>query len=132
MTLNKISPVEIYQLRIVLKDVSPLIWRRILVTNSTSITDLHNIFQIILEWSDDHLNQFTIHGKIYGVYHDGGVSFSDDPSSVYLKDFQFRPNEKFKYEYNFTDGWEYEIRFEKTLPIRGCLWEGTDFLATGV
>ncbi len=53
MTLNNISPVEIYQLRIVLKDVSPLIWRRILVTNSTNIADLHDILQIILEWSDD-------------------------------------------------------------------------------
>lgn len=113
----KQRPVEIYQLRIVLKDVSPLIWRRILVMDSTNITDLHDILQIILEWSDDHLNQFTIHGKAYGVYHDGGINFSDNPRTVHLKDFQFRPNEKFKYEYNFTDGWEYEIRFEKKLPI---------------
>ena len=43
MTLNNTDPVEIYQLRIVLKDVSPIVWRRILVTDSTSISDLHNI-----------------------------------------------------------------------------------------
>lgn len=114
---NNTDQSKIYQLRIVLKDVSPLVWRRILVTASTSIADLHDILQIILEWGDYHLNQFTIHGKSYGVYHDGGMSFADNPRSVTLKDFQFRPNEKFKYEYNFTDGWEFEIRFEKTVPL---------------
>jgi hypothetical protein len=112
-----INPLEIYQLRVVLKGVSPIIWRRILVTEATSIADLHYIFQIILEWSDDHLNRFIIHGKDYGVYHDGGLSFSDDPKTIHLKDFQFRPHEKFTYEYNFNDGWEYEIRFEKAVPF---------------
>ena len=105
---------DIYQLLIVLRDVSPIIWRRILVTDDTSIADLHAILQIILEWSDDHLNQFIIRGKSYGVYHNGGLSFADDPKRVYLKDFQFRPNETFRYEYNFNDGWEFDIRLEKT------------------
>lgn len=91
MILNKIDPVEIYQLRIVLKDVSPIIWRRILVKDSTSIADLHRILQVILEWDDDHLNKFIIYGKDYGVYHDGGIGFSDDPRTIHLKDFQFGP-----------------------------------------
>jgi len=117
LTPSPINPLEIYQLRVVLKGVSPIIWRRILVTDTTSIANLHDILQIILEWSDDHLNRFIIHGKEYGVYHDGGISFSDDPKTIYLKDFQFRPNEKFTYEYNFNDGWKYEIRFEKALSV---------------
>lgn len=117
MILNKIDPVEIYQLRIVLKDVSPIIWRRILVKDSTSIADLHRILQVILEWDDDHLNKFIIYGKDYGVYHDGGIGFSDDPRTIHLKDFQFRPNEKFTYEYNFNDGWKFEIRLEKKCPF---------------
>lgn len=117
MALNNESSVEIYQFRIVLKEVSPIIWRRILVTDSTSISDLHDILQIILEWSDDHLNKFVIYGKDYGVYHGGGISFSDDPRTIYLKDFQFRLNEKFTYEYNFNDGWKFEIRLEKKCPV---------------
>jgi hypothetical protein len=48
------------------------------------------------------------------VYHIGGMSFTDDPKAVQLKDFQFRPNEVFRYEYNFNDGWEFDIRIEKT------------------
>ena len=114
MMSNTAVSSKVYQLRIVLRDVSPLIWRRILVMDITSIADLHTILQIILEWSDDHLNQFIIHGKSYGVYHIGGLSFLDDPKTVRLKDFQFRPNEMFRYEYNFNDGWEFDIRLEKT------------------
>ena len=114
---NNVDQSKIYQLRIILKNVSPLIWRKILVADSTSIADLHDILQIILQWGDYHLNQFIIHGKSYGVYHDGGMSFSDNPRCVTLKDFRFRLNEKFQYEYNFTDGWEYEIRFEKIVPL---------------
>lgn len=114
MVCNTTTLPNIYQLRIVLRDVSPIIWRRVLVTDTTSIAELHTILQIILEWSDDHLNQFIIHGKFYGVYHIGGMSFTDDPKTVYLKDFQFRLNETFRYEYNFNDGWEFDIRLEKT------------------
>lgn len=113
MVYHTTASLQVYQLRIVLQDVSPMIWRRILVTDTTSIADLHVILQIILEWSDDHLNQFIIHGKSYGVYHIGGLSFADDPKTVRLKDFQFRPNETFRYEYNFNDGWEFDIRLEK-------------------
>ena len=43
MSSNNTGSLEIYQLRIVLKDVSPLIWRRILVKDTTSIADLHYI-----------------------------------------------------------------------------------------
>ncbi len=117
MVYHTTASPQVYQLRIVLKDVSPMIWRRILVTDTTSIAKLHTILQIILEWSDDHLNQFIIRGKSYGVYHSGGLSFAEDPQTVYLKDFQFRLNEVFRYEYNFNDGWEFDIRLEKTHAV---------------
>jgi hypothetical protein len=45
------------------------------------------------------------------------MCFDDNPTQVYLSDFQFRSKEKFTYEYNFFDHWEHEIRFEKQLPI---------------
>jgi hypothetical protein len=57
-------------------------------------------------WEDYHLNQFKIRQSLYGVYHIGGMNFLDDPREVYLKDFDFRINEKFIYEYNFPVPWE--------------------------
>lgn len=111
------AAVQIYQLRLRIKGVSPMIWRRLLIRSDSSIADLHFCIQIAFGWSDTYLNQFIIYGKPYGVYHDGGVSFSDNPRKVYLQDFHFRNKEKFIYEYNFFDHWEHEIRLEQQLPI---------------
>lgn len=110
-------PIEIYQLRIWIKGISPMIWRRILVRSDTSIADLHHCIQIIMGWDGDHLHQFIIHGKAYGIGYIGGVSFSNNPRKVYLRDFQLYINEKFLYEYNFYDSWKHEIRLEQKLPF---------------
>jgi hypothetical protein len=75
------NPALIYQLRIRLGRISPLIWRRLLVTDATTIAELHAIIQIAFGWSDSHLHRFVIHGKSYGIaYLDPiGISFSGPP-----------------------------------------------------
>ena len=39
--------------------------------------------------------------------------FSNNPAKVLLKDFRFRVNEKFFYDYNFHIDWKHQIRVEK-------------------
>ena len=96
-----------------------MIWRRLLVCSDSTITDFHYILQITMGWSDDHLHRFRIHGKQFGIARMGGLSFSDDPETVRLKDFRFRINECFRYEYDFTDGWKHLIRVENILAHGG-------------
>jgi Plasmid pRiA4b ORF-3-like protein len=107
----------VYQLRIVLRGVSPLIWRRLHVRSDSTIADLHASLQRALGWSDEHLNRFVIHGREYGVWHDGGIGFRDDPRHVRLADLGLRVRERFLYEYDFTDGWQHDVRLEQILPI---------------
>jgi hypothetical protein len=109
--------VEVYQFRVYLREISPAIWRRLLLRSDQAIADLHYTLQIALGWSDFHLNRFVIHGKESGVAHIGGISFSDDPRTIKLSDFHFRLRERFLYEYDFGDRWEQEIRLEKKLPV---------------
>ena len=109
--------VEVYQFRVYLREISPAIWRRLLLRSDQTIADLHYALQIAMGWSDFHLNRFVIHGKDFGVAHIGGMSFSDDPSTVKLSDFRFCLRERFLYEYDFGDQWEHEIRLEQKLPI---------------
>jgi hypothetical protein len=52
-----------YQIHVSLIGISPMIWRRLLVSEDSTIADLHYILQIAMGWSDGHLNRFTIHGK---------------------------------------------------------------------
>src|SRR5712691_10573599 len=107
----------VYQLRLVLRGVSPLIWRRLLVRSDSTIADLHATFQRVLGWTDEHLNRFVIHGREYGVWHDGGIGFRDNPRRVCLADLGLRVRERFLYEYDFTDGWQHDVRVEHILPL---------------
>lgn len=109
------NPAPIYQLRIRLDRISPLIWRRLLVTDATTIAELHAIIQTAFGWTDAHLHRFVIYGKSYGIAYPGGMSFADDPDQVRLADFRFRTREHFVYEYNFHVPWRHEIRVEQIL-----------------
>lgn len=117
MATSKPVDVEIYQLHVWIRQISPMIWRRLLVRSDSSIADLHYTLQIAFGWSDEHLNQFRIHGQAYGVYHDGGINFSKNPRLVKLSDFKFRKNDRFMYEYDFGDFWEHSVRLEARLPV---------------
>ena len=111
------SKPSVYQLRVVVRGLSPLIWRRLLVRSDSTIADLHVTFQRALGWTDEHLNRFVIHGREYGVWHDGGLSFRDNPRHVRLADLGLRVRERFLYEYDFTDGWQHDVRLEQILPL---------------
>jgi len=79
---------SVYQIRVVLREVSPLIWRRLPVRSDTSLAALHAILQAAMSWGDAHLHQFRIHGEAYGVARPGGISFPDDPFEVQLSDLR--------------------------------------------
>lgn len=85
----------LYQFKVVLRGISPMIWRRLLLRSDHSIADLHYAIQIAMGWSDSYLHRFHIHGNDYGVEHEGGITFSDDPDKVRLADFVFRLRERF-------------------------------------
>jgi len=109
--------VFVYQLRLWLREISPAIWRRLLVRSDSTIADLHYTIQIVMGWTDFHLHRFIIHGKSYGISRIGGMWFADDPKKVKLCDLRLREGQRFVYEYDFGDLWQHEIRVEKKLPI---------------
>ena len=65
------TSLSIYQLRVVLRGISPLIWRRVLVHSETTLAHLHTILQILFAWSDEHL-----HGFDHGVGHFRSLSIT--------------------------------------------------------
>jgi len=102
------TPLSIYQLRIVLRGISPLIWRRVLVPSKTPLAHLHIILQILFAWSDEHLHSFHIHGKEYG-------SSGASTDGVRLRDLCLHRGERFRYVYDFGAYWECDIRLEALL-----------------
>jgi hypothetical protein len=108
--------VTIYQLRLVLAGISPMIWRRLLVSSETSIAQLHEYIQIAFNWGGEHLHRFRIHGKDYGIAYLGGLSFDENPHKVLLSCFRLHPREAFRYEYDFIAHWRVDIRLKAILP----------------
>jgi hypothetical protein len=108
---------EVYQLHVWIRQISPMIWRRLLVRAESTLAELHDIIQIAFGWSDFHLHRFRIHGRDYGLGRPGGLVFAHDARSVRLDHFRFRPNEWFLYEYDFGDGWQHLVRVERRLTL---------------
>jgi hypothetical protein len=97
-----VSSTAIYQLRVVLCGVSPLVWRRLLVVSGTSLAELHDILQSAFDWSGEHLHRFLIHGAAYGIPHLGSIVFREDARRVPLSRLRPHRGERFRYEYGMT------------------------------
>jgi hypothetical protein len=79
--MSESEQITVYQLKIFILGISPMIWRRFKVHSNSTITDLHYIVQIVMGWTDPqasfageaspanvaHLHRFVIHGKDYGI-----------------------------------------------------------------
>jgi Plasmid pRiA4b ORF-3-like protein len=109
MTASSALP-SIYQLRVVLRGISPLIWRRLLVHSDTTLAYLHAILQIVFAWSDEHLHCFHIYGQEYG-------SSDVQTRHVLLSDLHLHCGERFRYVYDSIAHWECDIRLETRLPL---------------
>jgi hypothetical protein len=83
-----VSSIAIYQLRVLLCGVSPLVWRRLLVISETSLAELHEILRTAFDWSGEHLHRFLIYGAAYGVPCLGGMFFREDARRVPLSRFR--------------------------------------------
>ena len=55
-------PGAILQIKIRLLDISPMIWRRVLVPESVSLRELHGVVQLAMGWEGIHLFEFVLRG----------------------------------------------------------------------
>jgi hypothetical protein len=116
----------ILQLKLRLLDVDPVIWRRVLVDDTSSLHELHRMIQILMGWWDYHLYQFEVDGL---PYHGPGdepefidEDFGEDPSLVTLRSLALRKGDVIDYEYDFGDAWRMEIVVERRRQTRGQSW----------
>jgi hypothetical protein len=109
----------IYQIKVMLLDAKPPIWRRFLVPNTTTLDRLHGTLQAVMGWQDYHLHMFTIDEQSYGDPEDDEYGELGTKNEARLKLNQLVPGEgfKFHYEYDFGDSWEHQLVVEKILPV---------------
>ncbi len=109
---------QIYQIKVTLEGSKPPIWRRLLVPGDVTLAQLHDIIQIAMGWEGYHLHQFIVGDTYYGEPHPDYEPWLEmrDERRVRLHQIAPREGMKFRYEYDFGDGWMHQILVEKILP----------------
>lgn len=108
----------IYQLRISLADVTPTVWRRVLVPGGYTLDRLHRVVQHAMGWRDHHLHVFDIDGTQYGVPDPDELLDVRDELDFRL-DGLLAKGSRFRYTYDFGDWWEHVVQVEDVVPAVG-------------
>ena len=114
------KPEEIYQLKVTLDHISPPVWRRIQVSEKTTLFELHKIIQIIMGWMGYHLHEFIINHEFYtdiDTLEDWDTDNKDE-LLFSLESLKLKTGSKFKYKYDFGDDWSHTILIEEKLPFK--------------
>jgi hypothetical protein len=107
------------QLVVRLRDIEAPIWRRVVVPASMTLHELHAVIQTAMGWSDYHLHLFEVGGVLYGDIEDFEGRLGDED--------EFSVGEaaaaasEFRYEYDFGDCWDHDIRVEQVMPALGSV-----------
>ena len=109
----------VYQLKISLAGAKPPIWRRVLVDSTIMFRDLHRTIQVAMGWQAYHLHHFQLDsGVLVGDPSedmDGMMNYVNE-AVVPVSAMLMKEGSRVRYEYDFGDGWEHDIRLEKILP----------------
>jgi hypothetical protein len=110
----------VWQLRIELLDVQPLVWRRLLVPADITLPKLDRVIQTALGWTNSHLHEFVINGTHYAVLDPEWVDDLPhvDERRVVLHDALGRGTRCFDYVYDFGDDWHHLVLVEDLYPDR--------------
>jgi hypothetical protein len=68
----------IYQVKVTLGGVRPIVWRRFQVSADTTLLSLHNILQVVMGWEGVHLFAFHVEYDTYST----GMAEGRSASSV--------------------------------------------------
>lgn len=111
-------------LRIELRDVAPLVWRRVLVSNQWTLASLHGYLQWVMGWTDSHAHEFQIGAGIVAPdWWIREVDFDTDTReyrderrvSVAAVVSELGAGGEFEYRYDMGDGWQHRLVIE-SLP----------------
>jgi hypothetical protein len=117
--MKRKSP-KVYQFEVTLDESAPAIWRRFQVTDDITLHRLSSIIITVMGWGGGHLHQFNIGGQLYDYPYSEEEDLDDlppatDESTVNLVELDPDKMKRFKYEYDFGDGWVHTVKLEKVL-----------------
>jgi Plasmid pRiA4b ORF-3-like protein len=107
---------QVAELKVSLPRSRPLIWRKVQLPVTVTLTDLHVVIQILFGWDGDHLHVFTV-GNVQYAAPFVRLEEVRDADEVRVQDVLTSDVRKIDYTYDLGACWEHEITLVKTL---GC------------
>lgn len=114
-----------YVVRLDLDDARPPIWRRLRLASDLRLSQVHDIIQTAMGWTDSHLHHFqmgpdTKNFRVVPFLTPYDVSEGETDgvreADVRLDQVIAKPGHRLFYEYDFGDGWQHTIKLEKVEP----------------
>lgn len=123
------------QLRTWINHSTPEIWRRLVLDPRLTLGQLHSALQCAYEWQNCHLHQFRgKSGTRYASPLPADPDFMEGAireTSVQLFEVFDKPGAKLVYDYDFGDGWQVIIEFEKPVDSETAEYCGESFIVAG-
>ncbi len=113
-TKAKKPPERAYALRLTVAGCQPRIWRRLLVRETMWLSRLHDTIQVAFDWFDYQTHVFALDDLRFGNPVKREDLTAEDDRDVALADLDFEHRERFTYHYNFGEGWQIDLKVEKS------------------
>jgi hypothetical protein len=106
---------DVLELRIDLDRFRPPVWRRVRLPATMTLTELHEIIQVLFEWDGDHLHVFTVDGMHYA---DPSFELEEcaDSDQRTLAAALPRAGSRLSYRYDLGDCWDHTVLLETGGP----------------
>jgi hypothetical protein len=118
------TPCPICQVKFIVLNIRPAVWRRVLIRSDVTLVRLHKIIQALLDWYGYHLYQFRIAGRIHAPDRDDDAEYGKGESVRIRVATVFRDGlDNILYEYDFGDGWQVSVQLEQMLPPSPQRWD---------
>ncbi len=112
----KKPPERVFTLRLSVVGTTPQVWRQLAVRESMWLSRLHDCIQVLFDWFDYQTHAFNLDNLRFGNPLKRDELTIEDDRDVTLTDLDLDRRDRFTYGYHFGDGWQVEIKVEKSEP----------------
>lgn len=112
MATRKRTKFKVYDLHVELEDITPPIWRQMLVPGDITLPQLHYLLQIVVGWTNSHLHSFTFGDQTFSSGPDLEELDMLDERKITLEAALATSTKTFVYEYDFGDSWRHLITWK--------------------
>ncbi len=118
---------KVVALRVELLEVTPLVWRRVLVPGNWTLAAVHHYLQWVMGWTDSHAHEFEVGAGLVAPDWWIKEAWSEEEAGRYRDErrvsvaavmVELGPRGEFEYRYDMEDGWSHRIVLESEPPSK--------------